>query len=349
VFSHKANAIVGDTESRRAARRAALLLVAAGVGITLIGLRPIAAGLIAAPTLASVCGPVQRRMAKQLNPHLAAIVVVCIVWIVLVVPSVWLASASARQVPNALNELRRAADVLRAMPTPLATMNADSLAARVGARSAGWLATALGPALGNIAHAVLDLSVGLLGLYFLLVTGDAAWNAVRSRLPFSPDGSEELRRVFVNGSRGSLLGTLLSATLQGISIGIGLWLIGNDAPVFWGAVGAFTTLVPLVGNALVWVPALIAPLLRRDFVAALVMFAFGKIVPALLDHVTRVAISRHVGKMHPLVTLIGAVVGLRLVGPIGLLVGPTLVQCTLAVVQLYEREHGLPWTPDRKP
>ena len=73
------------------------------------------------------------------------------------------------------------------------------------------------------------------------------------------------------------------------------------------------------------------------------LIAFGKVLPALVDRGTRAGISRHVGKMHPLVTLLGAVVGLRLVGAIGVLVGPMLVQCTIALVQLYEREYGLPW------
>ena len=336
--------ITAISGSSRASRRAALLLALTAIGVTLFGLLPIGPGLLAAPTLGAVLGPVHRRMAKHVHSHLAAVIVVSFVWIALVAPGVWLASAGVRQVPVALGQLRRGADKLRDMPTPLATMSSDSLAARVGAKSAGWLATALGPALGRIAHTILDVTIALAGLYFLLVTGDAAWNGIRRRLPFSAEASDELRRVFINGTRGSVLGTLLSAALQGISIGVGLWLIGNDAPVFWGTIGAFTTLIPVVGNALVWVPAVVAPLLRHDFVAALVMFAFGKTIPSLLNRITRVAISRHVGKTHPLVTLLGTIVGVRLVGAIGVLIGPTLVQCSLAIVQLYEREYGLPWS-----
>ena len=88
----------------------------------------------------------------------------------------------------------------------------------------------------------------------------------------------------------------------------------------------------------------LTPMFRRDFAAAAVMLAFGKLVPSLVDSVARAAISRRVGKTHPLVTLVGAIVGLRLAGAIGVLVGPTLVQCTLALVQLYDREYGLPWS-----
>src|SRR4029077_2738791 len=104
----------------------------------------------------------------------------------------------------------------------------DSLVARAGAASTSWLSAALGPALSSIGHGILNLSIALLGLYFLLVARDAAWVAVRQHLPFSPSGSDWLRGVFVNVTRAALLGTLLSAALRGISIGIGFRLVGND-------------------------------------------------------------------------------------------------------------------------
>jgi predicted PurR-regulated permease PerM len=198
--------------------------------------------------------------------------------------------------------------------------------------------------LGSVGHALVNLSIALLGLYFLLTTGDATWRAVRRRLPFSPEGSDELNRVFVDVTRGTLLGSLTSAALQGASIGIGLRLIGNSAPAFWGVVGGFTTLIPVVGNAIVWVPAVAAPLVRRDYGAALLMLACGKLVPALLDKVVRSAISQRVGNIHPMVTLVGVLAGVRLIGPAGVLMGPALVRCAMEFAMLYEREYGLPWT-----
>jgi len=218
----------------------------------------------------------------------------------------------------------------------------DSVVARVGAASAGWLSAALGPALSSIGHGILTLSIALLGLYFLLVAGDTAWRAVRQHLPFSQSGSDWLRDVFVNVTRASLLGTLLSAVLQGISIGIGFRVVGNDAAAFWGAVAGFATLVPVVGNALVWVPGVAALIVQGRLGAALTMFVLAKVVPSLIDRVVRAAISQRVGNTHPMVTLVGALIGLRLVGAVGILVGPTIVQCTLALIQLYEREYGFP-------
>jgi predicted PurR-regulated permease PerM len=248
-----------------------------------------------------------------------------------------------QQVPDALGALHRSAERLRSAPAPFANTNADTLIAHLGAKTVGWIPSAIGPALGSVGHALLDLSIALLGLYFLLATGDAAWHAIRRRLPFSAEGSDELRSVFTDVVRGTVLGSVSSAALQGASIGVGLRLIGNTAPAFWGVVGAFTTLIPVVGNALVWVPAVAMTLVHRDYGAALIMLTLGKLVPSLMDRVVRSAISRRVGNTHPMVTLVGVLIGVRLIGPVGVLIGPAFIRCTMELASLYEREYGLPW------
>jgi predicted PurR-regulated permease PerM len=263
------------------------------------------------------------------------------------VPGAWIAVVAIHQIPDALTSVHRGAATMRAVSTPFGSVNADTLVARIAPSSFNWLATAIGPAAGNAAHGVLNLSIALLGLYFLLISGDAAWSAVRRRLPFSAGGSDELRTVFGDVTRATVLGAILSAALQGLSIGVGLRLIGNDAPAFWGIVGGFTTLVPVVGNALVWVPAVVVQLIRGDYTAAIIMITLGKLIPSLLDRLTRARISRRLGNTHPMITLLGVLAGVRLIGAAGVLAGPALLRCSFTLVDLYEREYGLPWTRAR--
>lgn len=337
-----------NSEAVVPASRAALLLVATSIAVTLVGVLPVAAGLVAAPALAVVCRPLQDRLSARISAHWAALLILIGVWLVLVVPGAWVSALAIQQVPGALHQVQQAAAELRVRPMLLGNVSVDTLMARAGSMSIGWVSTALGPALATITRGIANLSIALLGLYFLLVGGEAPWSTVRRCLPFSPEGSDELRHVFINVTRGTLLGTLSSAALQGVSIGVGLRVTGNGAPVFWGIVAAFTTLVPVVGNALVWVPTVIVLVVQGRFLAAVLMLVFGKLIPALLDRVMRTAISERVGNTHPLVTLLGALAGVRLLGAVGVLIGPTIIQCSLALVDLYDREYGLPWAKARK-
>ena len=230
------------------AARAALWIAAATAAGIVIGLLPTAAGLIGAPALAALCRPLHDRLRERIGPRRSALMVIVALWIIVVVPGAWLGVVAARQVPDGLRAMHRVAAAAHASPAPLAGMPADTLFARAQSASLQWLSAAVGPALGRIAHAVASFTLALLGLYFLLVSDDRAWRRVRDRLPFSPDGSEGLRPVFVNATRATVLGTGTSAVLQGTSIGVGLWLTGNSAPVFLRTVAALPTLIPIVCN-----------------------------------------------------------------------------------------------------
>src|SRR5262245_66604155 len=78
---------------------------------------------------------------------------------------------------------------------------------------------------------------------------------LRDRLPFSREESERLlheTRELVIASIGA---GLVVSVVQGVIGGLAFWLVGIGAPAFWGVLTAFCSLLPVVGAALVWVPA----------------------------------------------------------------------------------------------
>src|SRR5262249_41903472 len=156
-----------------------------------------------------VCRPLHTRFARRVGAHGAALAVLILLFLALVVPAAWLATLAVEQAPEAVHALKEGAARLRGLPS-LARVNVDTLAAHVGTSSLKWASATLGPTVGSAGHAIVNLSVALLGLYFLLVAGDGAWKALRQRLPFSAQSSDELRGVFTNVTRATLRGTLLS-------------------------------------------------------------------------------------------------------------------------------------------
>ena len=51
------------------------------------------------------------------------------------------------------------------------------------------------------------------------------------------------------------LGTLLTAVVQGILVGLSFAFTGLPSPVVFGVLASLAALVPVVGSSLVWVPA----------------------------------------------------------------------------------------------
>jgi predicted PurR-regulated permease PerM len=139
-------------------------------------------------------------------------------------------------------------------------------------------------------------------------------------------------------------GTLLSAAIQGAAIGTGFWLAGLPDALFWGAAAAIATLVPVVGNAIVSVPALLLLVLRQNYTGAIAIAVFSGPLPPIIDRVVRATVSRRVGRVHPMVTLVGALVGATIAGVAGLILGPVALAMFFVLVDVYEKEQ-VGWQP----
>jgi predicted PurR-regulated permease PerM len=216
---------------------------------------------------------------------------------------------------------------------------AASIAAAAG-DVARWVA-------GSAAHSALNLLVMSLCLYFVLGSGDTLWMRARGLLPFSVESSELLRANLLRVTKATVLGTLLSAVLQGVSMTIGFLIAGLPTPILWGVITVFASMVPMVGSALVWVPAVVVLLLQHATVPALVVVAFGWILPSVIDNITRATVSRRHGNVHPLTTLLGALIGIPLFGIVGLVIGPLMIAAFIELLDLYQRDYGsAQGTPD---
>ena len=58
------------------------------------------------------------------------------------------------------------------------------------------------------------------------------------------------------------------------------------------------------------------------------------------DNIIRLYVLQKIDNVHPLITLIGVIVGVPLFGFIGLIFGPLLVSIFMALVKIYKDEYG---------
>jgi len=64
------------------------------------------------------------------------------------------------------------------------------------------------------------------------------------------------------------------------------------------------------------------------------------VVVGTTDNVVRLYILERISSVHPLITLIGVIVGVQLFGFIGLIFGPLLISLFLLIVKIYKKEYG---------
>ena len=89
---------------------------------------------------------------------------------------------------------------------------------------------------------------------------------------------------------------------------------------------------------IIWVPLVIYMYASGLDWPATGLMLYSFIVTGNVDYVARITLMKKIGDVHPLITVLGVIVGLNLFGFIGLVFGPLLVSYFLILVKIYFNE-----------
>ncbi|MFT4518216.1 MAG: putative PurR-regulated permease PerM [Halioglobus sp.] len=207
-----------------------------------------------------------------------------------------------------------------------------SMAAKMGGQFAG-VSTAL---LGSITSFFINIMLLLFVLFFVLRDYTGMIGFMRHALPLSRTQEDILFEEVREVSKSALLGSLLTALTQGFVGGFGLWMAGFPG-VFWGSIMAFTSMIPVVGTALIWIPAAIFLAVTGEMGWALFLTIWGVVVVGSVDNFLRPMFMQG-ASMNTVVVFFSLLGGLHIFGLMGLIYGPVIFSITLVLFRLYEKE-----------
>ncbi len=177
-------------------------------------------------------------------------------------------------------------------------------------------------------------------MFFLFRDGPALIGIIRSSNPLPEAYESEIIRKFQDVSYATFFGSILTAIVQGIAGALLFWALGVPSPLFWGAVVALVSLVPVVGAFLVWVPMATYFYLVGQPTRGIVLLAIGGIVVSSIDNILKPMIIRGRTDMHPLLVFFGVLGGLQVFGFLGILLGPLTITIFLSFLNFYRLEFG---------
>ena len=193
------------------------------------------------------------------------------------------------------------------------------------------LAALGGTALLGAVGTVLSFTMMLFLLFFFIRDGRAMARAAIKLVPLAPTRREELRERIGAVTHAVVLGTVATAAIQGLLLGIGFALVGLPAPVVFGVIGAVLSVVPFGGTALVWVPAVGMLLFQGHYFAGGVLAVIGLVVSTVDNFLKPLLISGR-AVVPTLAVFIGVLGGLVAFGMIGMFLGPVVIALALALV-----------------
>jgi predicted PurR-regulated permease PerM len=318
--------------------RAAFLIFVLGMGLV-YALWPFSTGLVGAPVLYVVFSPVHRWLAREMKPGLAAGLVVLLGVILVLGPGVSLVGIIAGEAQDMAKGVIRSPLLARLRELRIGPYDVGAQIEAIGSSIVAWIGSSALGLIGTATRLGIQLTIAFFGLYYLLLAPQTAWRQVQPFIPFSRHNAELLRTRFRDVTISTLIGTGLTATVQGLLVGLAFWAAGIQNALFWGVVTIVLAILPVVGSGLVWGPGALALALEGQYGRAIGLALWGVIVVGNVDNVIRPMVFRRWAQIHPYITIIGAFAGIQYFGLLGLLIGPLAISYFFELIRMYRAEY----------
>ena len=201
----------------------------------------------------------------------------------------------------------------------------------------GWLVGAASSFGAGTANFAVSLFVMLYAMFYFLKDGPAVLARLIHYLPLSHEDEVRMFQRFMSVARATVKGTLVIGLVQGALAGLAFWVAGIGGAAFWGAVMAFLSVVPGIGAALVWIPAVIYLLVTGQTLAGILLGAWCAGVVGTIDNILRPKLVGKDARMPDLLILVGTLGGIYLFGPAGFILGPVVCGLFLTSWDIYGR------------
>jgi predicted PurR-regulated permease PerM len=200
--------------------------------------------------------------------------------------------------------------------------------------------------LGNFIPTFLNSTLNILGnvvmmffvLYFMLVHGKEMEAAVTTFIPLHPESITKLAKETKNMVRANAIGIPLISLVQGLFATAGYWIFGLSEFGLWGFLTGVFAFFPLVGTMLIWLPLVIYQFSQGATVQGGGLLIYSLLVTGNVDYLARITLMKKIGDVHPLITILGVIVGLGLFGFMGFIFGPLLLSYLILMIKIYTSE-----------
>jgi predicted PurR-regulated permease PerM len=202
----------------------------------------------------------------------------------------------------------------------------------------GFIAGSLPKVLGATFNTLTTIFFMYFILYFMLVNGRNMENTLFEYIPLRDENVGRLSKEVHTMVKSNAIGIPLIAFAQGVVALVGYLIIGVKEPFFWFGVTCIAAMLPVVGAALAYVPIAIIFFANEQTGRGIAMLIFGFGIIGTVDNVLRFTLLKRLGNVHPLTTVFGVIIGLKIFGFIGLIFGPLLISLFMLLLKIYSNE-----------
>ncbi len=320
----------------------AITIVIALVVLLLRAMYPFIEGFFGALILFVLFNPLYKFFVKKgVNKKVAAMIVILISIVLLLIPLAILLTIIARQVISIAENPVIIEHALEFLGSLIARFFPGVGLSTIIQNNVNEIVSYLNNfavlAISEAGTLIINLIIMYFTFYYLLTQREKAAKA-KKIIPFNKKNSEILIKKFRDMTYSTVIVSGMIALLQGTLLAISFLIFGIDAWLFWGFIAAILSFIPVIGPPFIWIPASVYMYIRGNYVAGTGILIFGLIL-SNIDNFIRPYLQEKVGKIHPLVTLIGIFIGIPLFGILGIIIGPLIISYVILTLRMVKEEY----------
>ena len=330
------------------------------LGLAMYVLWPFLNPIIMAGVLAALFFPVQQRLDRRLGhrPNVAALLVVLLITVVIVFPALLVTSmltAEGLQVAASISAWLGDVDVMNLESNPRIAqalawadrtfpyldVSGSEIRTQLIALSKNFgqfLVSSGTGLLGNVAMLLTNFGIMIFACFYLVRDGERLVRSVKYLSPLREAQEDRILERIKGVIRSVFVGSFLTAVCQGVAGGIGLAIVGIPG-FFWGTMLGFASLVPVVGTALVWIPATVYLFLVGSWKSGVFLALWSMIIVGSIDNFLRPYLMQGQARMSPFTLFLGIIGGIQVFGLAGLLYGPLVMAFAAVMLYIYQHEY----------
>jgi predicted PurR-regulated permease PerM len=276
---------------------------------------------------------------KKWSPGLAATVLLLLSFLIVLVPVGLFINIISAKVSYAVHHSNQVMDTLRQIiVNQEKNFNVEILNEENTKKISLALANFLPSVVGATVNSVTTIIMMYLLLYFMLVSSKSMEKWLQTYIPMKERNvyliGGELNKLVISNA----VGIPLTALVQGLVALLGYWVAGVHDLGFWFVFTCITSMVPMVGLGMSYIPISILLFAEGESTKAVLLILYCALIVGSADNVFRFALQKKLGDVHPLVTIFGVIIGLKIFGFIGLIFGPILIALFILLIRIYVNE-----------
>ncbi|WP_445737462.1 AI-2E family transporter [Mariniflexile sp.] len=303
---------------------------------------PYFSGVLGAITLYVLLNGFMEKLEKKgWNPNLAAGFLMFLSFITILLPIAGTVLMLGNKIGKAAQNSEKVIKAIKTKMTDWEHALGYNITDQIDASAiSSSLTSSISNILGSTFSTFIAISIMYFLLFYMLTNRKQLREVLIEYIPIGKDNLKTLGKEMDAMVRSNSLGIPLVAIAQGFVSLIGFLIFGVESPFFWAVVVTIGSMIPFVGSLLGILPVFILALSNGNAFQAWGVFLYGLIVVGTTDNLIRLYVLRKLDDVHPLITLIGVIIGIPLFGFIGLVFGPLLISLFILVVRIYKKEYS---------